>query len=155
MGPFELADLTGIDVSHHVLEEAGVPIPPILERKVEKGELGRKTGVGFYNYQDGGTPDYGEPESNKFDSLRIEACMMNAAVELIGNEVTTASEIDVGMRLGAGFPEGPCHRANEIGLETIHDKLVELKASTGMSRYEPSIHLVDLVSTGETKLDLQ
>jgi len=47
MGPFELGDLTGIDVGYHVRKEGGSPIPPITEEKVEADELGQKTGKGF------------------------------------------------------------------------------------------------------------
>lgn len=61
MGPFELLDLTGLDVSHHVLETIwegfhGEPRlrPSHLTRaRVDAGLFGRKTGVGFYPYVDG------------------------------------------------------------------------------------------------------
>lgn len=57
MGPFELMDLTGIDISYYVrqarFEETGdegdKPRKSIAE-KFEKGELGRKTGKGWYEY---------------------------------------------------------------------------------------------------------
>jgi 3-hydroxybutyryl-CoA dehydrogenase len=58
MGPFKLMDLIGMDinfsVSHIVWEALGKPerlTPSIIQQhKVEAGELGRKTGKGFYNY---------------------------------------------------------------------------------------------------------
>jgi len=56
MGPFELIDLMGVDVLYHVMEtlrsEFGDKYTPapILARMVEAGQLGRKTGVGFYKY---------------------------------------------------------------------------------------------------------
>ncbi|HTZ61924.1 MAG TPA: 3-hydroxyacyl-CoA dehydrogenase family protein [Thermoplasmata archaeon] len=57
MGPFELADLVGLDVSLEVAEtlyrEFGDPKyrPSILlKRLVDSGHLGRKTGQGFYEY---------------------------------------------------------------------------------------------------------
>jgi 3-hydroxybutyryl-CoA dehydrogenase len=57
MGPFELADLVGLDVSLEVAEtlhrEFGDPkySPSILLRRlVDSGHLGRKTGQGFYDY---------------------------------------------------------------------------------------------------------
>ena len=61
MGPFELMDLVGIDVNlaaaRGVWEGLGRPDrlrpSPIQERLVEEGRLGRKTGVGFYRYEDG------------------------------------------------------------------------------------------------------
>jgi 3-hydroxybutyryl-CoA dehydrogenase len=58
IGPFELMDLSGIDVCYYVMrqrfDETGNPEdkpPSILEEKVKAGDLGRKTGKGFYDYQ--------------------------------------------------------------------------------------------------------
>ncbi|MCS6903068.1 MAG: 3-hydroxyacyl-CoA dehydrogenase family protein, partial [Candidatus Bipolaricaulota bacterium] len=39
MGPFELQDLTGIDIGYHLTKEAGEPVPAILEEKVKAGHL--------------------------------------------------------------------------------------------------------------------
>lgn len=61
MGPLELADLTGLDVLMHSLEaiaadleDASYAPPPLLKRMVEAGKLGRKTGIGFYRYDERG-----------------------------------------------------------------------------------------------------
>lgn len=58
IGPFELMDLSGIDVVNYVMEqqyaETGDPADKpsaTLREKLKAGELGRKTGKGFYNYQ--------------------------------------------------------------------------------------------------------
>ena len=57
MGIFETGDMVGLDVTYGALmsmyRETGVPrwFPPmILRRKVKAGELGRKTGKGWYEY---------------------------------------------------------------------------------------------------------
>ncbi len=55
MGPFELLDFSGLDVFYGGLEdrarlEGGPGAPKILKDKVERRELGRKTGRGFYDY---------------------------------------------------------------------------------------------------------
>lgn len=58
MGPFRLMDLIGNDINHSVTrslyEACGRPErfkpSPIQEEKVQKGELGRKSGKGFYEY---------------------------------------------------------------------------------------------------------
>lgn len=61
MGPFELLDLTGLDVSHPVMEsiyhqfyqEPRFRPSPLTGLRVAAGLLGRKSGRGFYRYQDG------------------------------------------------------------------------------------------------------
>lgn len=58
MGPFKLMDLIGNDINYavscSVYEQLGQPErlkpSPIQKEKVEKGELGRKTKKGYYNY---------------------------------------------------------------------------------------------------------
>jgi 3-hydroxybutyryl-CoA dehydrogenase len=57
MGPFELMDLTGIDIGYYTKQarfaESGDPADLPSRRvaeKVERGELGRKTGKGWYDY---------------------------------------------------------------------------------------------------------
>jgi 3-hydroxybutyryl-CoA dehydrogenase len=61
MGPFTLLDLTGLDVSHAVMEsvyhqyyeEARFRPSPLTRQRLAAGLLGRKTGEGFYRYVDG------------------------------------------------------------------------------------------------------
>ncbi|HSB04902.1 MAG TPA: 3-hydroxyacyl-CoA dehydrogenase family protein [Thermodesulfobacteriota bacterium] len=59
MGPFELMDLTGIDIAHHVADylykelnkESKWSIPVLLKSLIRAGKLGKKTGGGWYDYQ--------------------------------------------------------------------------------------------------------
>jgi 3-hydroxybutyryl-CoA dehydrogenase len=61
LGPFELMDLTGLDVSHPVMEsiyhqyyeEARYRPSVITAQRLAGGVLGKKTGAGFYTYIDG------------------------------------------------------------------------------------------------------
>jgi 3-hydroxybutyryl-CoA dehydrogenase len=58
MGPLELADHIGLDIVHQASktlhEELGDRYKPayLLKRKVEAGDLGKKTGEGFYEYDE-------------------------------------------------------------------------------------------------------
>jgi enoyl-CoA hydratase/3-hydroxyacyl-CoA dehydrogenase len=153
MGPFELSDMTGIDIGYHVRKEAGKPIPPIVEEKVEAEELGQKTGKGYYDYEDGEGTTYEAGQGDGVDTLRIESRIINEAAKLIGNDVATADAIDTGLRLGAGFPEGPCRRADKIGLDTVLEKLDDLHEEYGEERYEADDYLRELVEDGNTGED--
>ena len=150
MGPFELGDLTGIDVGHHVRRERGMEIPPIIAEKVEAGDLGRKTGRGYYDYEDGDGADYEPGDGEGFDTLRVEARMVDRAAYLVGEGVATPDAVDTGVTLGLGFPEGACRRGDRIGLDTVVEKLRTLHAETGADRFEPHPYLVELVESGRT-----
>ncbi len=61
LGPFSLADMVGIDVQHSVMESvyalfygepAFTPFP-ISAQRVAGGQLGQKTGAGWYRYENG------------------------------------------------------------------------------------------------------
>jgi enoyl-CoA hydratase/3-hydroxyacyl-CoA dehydrogenase len=150
MGPFELLDMTGIEVSYHVRQSGDIEVPPLMESKVEANELGRKTGTGYYEYEDSEGPDYEEGDGEDFDTFRVEATIINEAARLIGDSVATADAIDTAMTLGTGWPEGPCERADAIGLDDVVRKLRTLHDEYGAERYDPADYLIELVESGRT-----
>jgi len=61
MGPFETGDLAGLDVGYNAMsavyretQDEKFHPPMLLQRKVKIGHLGRKTGIGWYTYDDKG-----------------------------------------------------------------------------------------------------
>ncbi|MEU0948680.1 3-hydroxyacyl-CoA dehydrogenase family protein [Streptomyces canus] len=59
MGPFELLDIVGLDIHRQVamrlyeqLRDPRFFPPPMVDRMIAAGDLGRKTGAGFYTYDD-------------------------------------------------------------------------------------------------------
>jgi 3-hydroxybutyryl-CoA dehydrogenase len=69
MGPFELFDLTGLDVSHPVMEsiyrqyyeEPRFRPSPVTGQRLNAGLLGRKSGRGFYRHENGRQEEIPEP----------------------------------------------------------------------------------------------
>ncbi len=142
MGPFELADQVGIDVIHHLIENAERPMPKSIQALIDSKKLGRKTGEGFYLYKEGRpklTPDIGA----SFDPLRILAPIINEAADLVGEEVAAPAEIDEAMRLGTAFPKGPLALADEYGIDVIANAL------RGNRRYKTTRILDDMVARGD------
>ena len=154
MGSFELADQVGIDVGFHVLEymhevlgDAYRPCP-LLAEKVEAGDLGKKTGSGFYDYDDG---DGAQIPTDAVDAdvrKRLLAVMANEVAGLIGDDVADADAIDRAVMLGAGFPDGPAKLADGEGLETLVDTLDTLAEETGEERYEATDYLREAAEAG-------
>jgi 3-hydroxybutyryl-CoA dehydrogenase len=77
MGPFELLDLTGIDVSHPVMEsiynqfynEDRYRPHPLTRQMLIGKKLGRKVGEGFYQYKDGQKLTSNTSKSSSFEAL--------------------------------------------------------------------------------------
>lgn len=77
IGPFELMDLTGLDVSHPVMEsiyhqyyeEARYRPSVITAQRLAGGLTGRKVGHGFYRYVDGVAQTPTEPATPKVDEI--------------------------------------------------------------------------------------
>ncbi|WP_128905425.1 3-hydroxyacyl-CoA dehydrogenase/enoyl-CoA hydratase family protein [Halorubrum amylolyticum] len=153
MGSFELADQVGIDVGYHVLEymhetlgEAYRPCPLLVE-KVEAEELGKKTGSGFYDYENGGA----QIPSDAVDAdvrQRLLAVMANEVAGLVGNDVADPPAIDRAVMLGAGFPDGPAKLADSEGLDELVDVLDDLHEETGEARYEATDSLREAAEAG-------
>ena len=157
MGPFELMDLAGIDVNlaaargiHEGFVARGDPLADrfrpseLQERQVEDGRLGRKTGAGFYTYDDGRTVESAEaglhPETRDWIIERIELAIVNEAYRARDDGVAGQDDIDRALRLGAGHPAGPFERwADRGGAAAIRERL---RAYSG-SRFVPAPGLAD------------
>jgi 3-hydroxybutyryl-CoA dehydrogenase len=77
LGPFELLDLTGLDVSHPVMEsvyrqyyeEARYRPSAITAQRLAGGLLGRKSGEGFYRYLDGAIQTTAEAPAPRVEEM--------------------------------------------------------------------------------------
>jgi enoyl-CoA hydratase/3-hydroxyacyl-CoA dehydrogenase len=154
MGAFELGDQVGIDVTYHVLEymhdvlgEAYEPAA-MLEEKVEADELGKKTGKGFYDYEDGDGADIPADQTSEAVRNRLLAILANETGKLLAGDVAPIDDIDEAVKLGAGFPEGPGKLSDDAGLDTLVETLESHHEETGHARYEVSQGLRDAAEEG-------
>ncbi|MFB6189431.1 MAG: 3-hydroxyacyl-CoA dehydrogenase/enoyl-CoA hydratase family protein [Halapricum sp.] len=153
MGAFELADQVGNDVSYHVLDYVNSVLGkayepcPLLEEKVENEELGKKTGKGWYDYEDGGV-DIPTDQIDEDLEARLLALMANEAAKLVENDVAPIGDIDEAMMLGAGYPEGPGKMADKAGVDTLVETLDDLHEQKGHPRYEVCDTLREIAEAG-------
>ncbi len=154
MGVFELADYVGLDVVVDlwkvIVERGGTDVKcSSYKEKVERKELGVKSGKGFYAYPSPGKYSKVQlPPESKVPPERIISLAVNEGAWLIENNIVNAQEIDTVMKLGFNFPKGLLEMADEIGLDKILNQLREI-SDMGYQAYLPNPVLVKMVSSGE------
>ncbi|MBK5229978.1 MAG: enoyl-CoA hydratase/isomerase family protein, partial [Thermoleophilia bacterium] len=157
-GPCALSDMLGLDTVLHVLEHLNEQlgedfyVPPRMKKLVEAGNLGVKTGKGFFDPA-GKTPqdadDPVEPAVAGEIALRASLRMVVEACKIIEEGVGNAREIDLGMMTGAAVIPGPLTRADEMGLDNVLAALQHGETQWGAA-YAPPVLLRRLVAQGRT-----
>ena len=157
MGPMELTDLIGQDVSlavgTSVWEQTGRDeryTPTKLQRQlVADGRLGRKSGQGVFRYDASGQPLDASPDRALAVALtagpivtnpvgRTVAMLVNEAVDLVARGEASAEDVDTAMELGTNYPKGPIAWGAEIGFDVIAEQLRHLDTAFPGGRYRPS-----------------
>ncbi|MFB6089463.1 MAG: 3-hydroxyacyl-CoA dehydrogenase/enoyl-CoA hydratase family protein [Halobellus sp.] len=155
MGAFELADQVGIDVGYHVLEHMHEELgdryrpAPVLESKVDAGDLGKKTGEGFYDYADGEGAQVPSDQTRDDVADVFLAVLANEVAGLMSEGVADAEAIDTAVELGGRWSDGPAKMVDERGLDDLLATLEERHEETGAERYEPVSYLRELAEAGE------
>ncbi len=149
MGPIELADQVGLDICLAVGdmlrskfgEAALPPAPDWLRDKVRNGDLGRKTGKGFYEWKDGKAvkmPSPVQPTDEMIDRLVLP--MSNVCVACLREGIVdNADVVDGAMIFGTGyapFRGGPLNYARTRGATNVVAALKALQAKFG-ERFQP------------------
>ena len=103
MGPFELLDLVGIDVAHSVMEaiyhqyyEEPMYKPSVIGQQRKAGGLhGRKTGAGFYTYEDGKAVVPEEAAAPKAGNAKVWVSSANNDGRKILDDILKSAGADV------------------------------------------------------------
>jgi enoyl-CoA hydratase/3-hydroxyacyl-CoA dehydrogenase len=156
MGWFELVDFVGVDVEYDVSKilynahgERYRPCLELTEPLVKANKLGQKTGQGFYDWTKG-RPVIPAELKEKYDVERSWAVAANEATWIVYNGVADPKSIDLGMKLGTGWPFGPCEYADTKGLNSILDTLQTSYRQYGIELYNPCPLIKDYVKNGWT-----
>jgi 3-hydroxyacyl-CoA dehydrogenase / enoyl-CoA hydratase / 3-hydroxybutyryl-CoA epimerase len=145
VGPVELADRVGLDVALHVArilgQAFGLEVPGALQRKVENGELGTKSGRGFYQYQDGKARKRRDaPAPDEALTDRLVLAMVNEAMACYQDRIVEDLDLlDAGVVFGTGFAPhtgGPINYARARGVKDVIRSLAGLAERHG-SRFSP------------------
>ncbi|TAK49700.1 MAG: fatty-acid oxidation protein subunit alpha [Xanthobacteraceae bacterium] len=149
MGPIELADQVGLDICLAVADELRAKLgadvlpatPDWLRQKVAAGELGKKTGKGFYVWKNGKAekPELKtQPTPDMADRLILP--MANVCVACLRQGIVGSADIvDGAMIFGTGFAPfrgGPLHYARARGVDEVVATLERLAARHG-ARFAP------------------
>ncbi len=173
MGPFTLIDALGLDIcaeAGKVLWQGyGDRMHParLWMRMLELKRLGRKSGKGFYDYGEPGSKAAGQVDAalqaeieklrketgkpkTAFTPERLMTLIINEAVLALQEEVSSASEIEIAVLAGLGYPPskgGLLHAADQIGIDTLTDTLDRLAQELGF-RFHPAYRLRTMRNAG-------
>ena len=160
MGPFQLMDLIGHDVNYSVTESVFRSfyydpryMPSITQLKlVEAGWLGRKSGRGFYNYNEENeatdVPGQLDPNVQIEISERIISMLINEAADAVYLGIASAEDVDTAMLKGVNYPKGLLIWAEEMGLQKVVHIIDALRDTYGETRYRCSPLLRKLAAEG-------
>ena len=161
MGPFELMDFIGNDINYTVTETVFTAFyfdprykPAFTQKRyAEAGYLGRKSGKGYYNYDENGSIVISNDSEKSLDSAeakshnselweqifdRILVMLINEAADALFLNIASAEDIDNAMTNGVNYPKGLLAWADEKGMDWCVTKMDELYDVYHEDRYRCS-----------------
>jgi 3-hydroxyacyl-CoA dehydrogenase len=172
MGPFQMRDLSGLDIGWSIQESRG---DRIRDRLCEEGRLGQKSGAGFYDYDDNRNPspsavverivvklaeDLNVKRRQVCDEEVLDRCLLpliNEGCRILGEGLSErGSDIDAIWANGYGFPRyrgGPMFYADTRGLADVVARLEEFHQTFGDPMWEPAPVLRQCLGSGVSLQD--
>jgi 3-hydroxyacyl-CoA dehydrogenase/enoyl-CoA hydratase/3-hydroxybutyryl-CoA epimerase len=145
MGPIELADVVGLDVVMSVgkvfFQSTGAATPASVQRLFDAKKFGKKSGEGFYKWQDGKPQKPAATQSMPPDLQdRLLLPLINEAIAVLREHIVDDADlVDAGVIFGAGFAPfrgGPIQYARSRGVDAVIQRLEELERTYG-PRFAP------------------
>ncbi len=146
VGPVLLADTVGLDICLHVAEifakHMQMEIPEKLRKLVEAGRLGKKSGHGFYKYENekpAKTAETGGADLTEIEDRLVFRYLNEAAACLREGIVEDGDLLDAGMIFGTGFAPfrgGPMKHIATLGTDYFLKRFQELEEKYG-TRFHP------------------
>jgi len=148
MGPFELMDFIGNDVKYTVTETVFTAFyfdprykPAFTQKRfVEAGYLGRKSGKGYYDYDEGATKPKPKEDNNLAQKIfdRVLVMLINEAADALFLNIASAEDIDNAMTKGVNYPKGLLAWADDKGIDWCVSKMDKLYDEYHEDRYRCS-----------------
>jgi 3-hydroxybutyryl-CoA dehydrogenase len=153
MGPFELMDFIGNDVNFTVTETVFKSFffdpkykPSFTQKRfAEAGYLGRKSGIGFYEYDEKNQiVPLNKNKTNTDIALsqlifdRVLVMLINEAADTLFWNIATAKDIDNAMTKGVNYPKGLLAWADEKGIDWCVNQMDQLYDEYREDRYRCS-----------------
>jgi 3-hydroxyacyl-CoA dehydrogenase len=168
MGPFQMADLAGLDIGW---KKGAKTTNPIRDALCELDRRGQKTGAGYYDYDESrkNIPSdvtakiireiTGAGDSTLSSDAIIDRCvipMINEALAILEeNKAQRPSDIDVVWINGYGWPldkGGVLYYADTIGAEKVLSVMTELASSDNSIKVSPLLR--ELAASGGRFVDI-
>jgi len=157
LGVFILEDFAGLDVNYLVMKamnERGYKSYHCLslKNKVKSGQLGVKSGKGFYTYPAPGKfvkPIISIDKLGRIDPLTLISPAINEAAYLLRNNIVSKEEIDKGCKLGLGWPMGVLEIADRYGIDEVVKTLNTLVSRFELNYLSPDPLLIQMVNKNE------
>lgn len=146
MGPYETMDFAGLDILLHGIRYYNDVLSPEFKpcswivKKVEEGNLGKKSGKGIFDWPGGNRPtiDMSKADPN-FDPMDIMCLQVNEGTKLLeGGVAKSAAEIDIAMCNGGGSPFGPFALCKGMGWDKVAERCEAISKKTDVKWFMPT-----------------
>lgn len=151
IGLFELWDYIGLDVVYNAMKYYAQTISPdyeprYLEKMIQEGKLGKKSGYGFYDWSKRPEIDLSKA-TDKVDVRDFIFLEINEATKLVEMGIADPRTIDTAIKLAYGRKKGPFEIAIDYSDQQISKRLEELSKKFGKKIFEP----VNTIKKGKLK----